>query len=110
MLAFKPNLTMWIVTPESLYFLRSSLYLSIGEDKRHLRSSSARARWAACCSGVIGGRTAPGGGAPCPPGAPPAAPWGGLPCPPGNPPRPVAGAPAYVSTGSDCNSTELTPS
>src|SRR5262249_40615502 len=76
------------------YFLRSSLYLSIESARRHFRNSSARARCAASCSGVIGGR-AP---LPRPPGAAPGAPWPppggppGRPAPP-KPPPPLPGAP-----------------
>src|SRR3982750_1288972 len=53
-----------MVTPASLYILRSALNLSIDTDVRHAFSFSAASRCAACCSGVASPRPRP---APAPP-------------------------------------------
>src|SRR3954467_2231511 len=125
-----------MVTPASLYILRSALNLSIDTDVRHALSFSAPSRCAACCSGVASPRPRP---APAPPpraagGASPrgaalhgcpahdalncggaasvaAAPRGPprAPPPPAPPPRPEVGAPAKLSTGPPINSIALMP-
>src|SRR3954447_27043284 len=125
-----------MVTPASLYILRSALNLSIDTDVRHAFSFSAASRCAACCSGEASPRPRP------PPAPPPRAAGGASPrgaalqgCPahdalncgggasaaaaprrpprapppPGPPLRPDVGAPAKLSTGPPINSIALMP-
>src|SRR4051812_14839918 len=70
-----------MVTPASLYILRSALNLSIDTDVRHAFSFSAASRCAACCSGEASPR-------PRPPAVPSPRPRP----PPAPPPRAAAGA------------------
>src|SRR5262245_2783149 len=115
-----------MLTPASLYILRSCANLSIDTLVRHSRMVLARSSAAACCSGVNAPRPRPpvpgppprtaGGASPrgaalhgCPFheelncgggasgfGAPPRRP---APPPPGPPPRPLFGEPAKFSAG-----------
>src|SRR3954471_18265892 len=62
-----------MVTPASLYILRSALNLSIDTDVRHAFSFSAASRCAACCSGEASPRPRP------PPAPPPRAAGGASP-------------------------------
>src|SRR3954471_2459475 len=127
-----------MVTPASLYILRSALNLSIDTDVRHAFSFSAASPCAACCSGEASPRPRPppvlsprpraaGGASPrgaalqgCP--AHDALNCGGAasaaaaprrppraPPPPAPPPRPEGGAPAKLSTGPPINSIALMP-
>src|SRR4051794_37597449 len=125
-----------MVTPASLYILRSCLNLSMETDVRQAFIFSACSRCAACCSGEASPRPRP----PPPPAPPPRAAagasprgaalhgwpfqdelnWGGAasglgaaprrpPPAPAPPPRPDEGAPAKLSTGPPINSTALIP-
>src|SRR3954464_10877358 len=73
-----------MVTPASLYILRSALNLSIDTEVRHAFSFSAASRCAACCSGEASPRPRP------PPAPPPRAP--GRATPRGPPPRAAGGS------------------